>query len=330
MRCRCSTRGGLLGSALLLLISQSDASIFADTNRTIGDRCRTTGLFQRSCAEGLTCMPSPVPLGGSQCFPLDCLATAANEFSAQVNITDYQEFVFDQAGVTTEQFYLQGDFGKAYLANLSSSSPAGSTPTATPYSTSHRLGLRSFGRSSCNANVVRAMLTSPYVAAVMQAIADHPIPPEPWQAYEAAIAQCDPDGKLTQKDVTSFFGPTTPGVLGTVGFGAGAGVGLGAGVEFFFSFPNEQGPIFFIDLGGGLFLGADIGVSVSMGMVFTGEPEDIPGVGFEIDLVVPTPFVGPGVSVGLDLGGVWDLSFFVNGGIGLSIGAFNAGYTWGF
>ena len=308
-------------SSLLIIsnASQSHASsIFQLTDRAIGDACSTTGLVQRSCAEGLTCMPSPLPAGGSECLPVDCLAHAANEFSSQVNITEYQVSIFDQAGVTTEQFFLQGDFGKAYMANWTDDSIL-SNLTDLPGLT----GLRNnIGRSEpCNIQTARAMLTSPYVKAVMDAIINNPIPQEPFQNYEAAIAQCDPEGKLSERTIS--------GVLGTVGFGAGAGVGLGAYIEFFFSFPGGT-PFFFIDLGGGIFVGADIGVSVSIGMVFTGDPAQIPGVGFELELVVPIPFVGPGVSVGLDIEGIWDLSFFINGGIGLSIGALNAGYTWGF
>ena len=59
-------------------------------------------------------------------------------------------------------------------------------------------------------------------------------------------------------------------------------------------------------------------------------PADIPGVGFELDLQIPTPFVGPGISIGVDINNVWDLSFLVNLGLGIAIGGFSAGYTWGF
>ena len=68
-------------------------------------------------------------------------------------------------------------------------------------------------------------------------------------------------------------------------------VRLGGGIEFFFGFPST-GPYFFIDLSGGLYLGADVGPSVFAGLVFTGTPEDIPGVGFEVQVTIPTPIVG--------------------------------------
>lgn len=66
---------------------------------------------------------------------------------------------------------------------------------------------------------------------------------------------------------------------------------LGGGIEFFFAFPSD-GPFFFIDLGGGLLFGVDAGVSSFAGLIFTGTPEDVPGVGFELSLQIPTPIVG--------------------------------------
>lgn len=41
-----------------------------------------------------------------------------------------------------------------------------------------------------------------------------------------------------------------------------------------------------------MFFGADGGPSIFAGLIFTGTPEDVPGVGFELSLQVPTPIVG--------------------------------------
>ena len=305
---------------LLLPLAIQASSIFKLRDGGIGDSCSTTGIFQRECAQGLTCIRSPRPAGGHQCIPVDCLADASNNFSAQVNVTEYQETIFDQAQVTPQQFFLQGDFGKAYMANLTDDSLLGNLTDLPGLA-----GIRGkYGRAEpSNIQTVRAMMTSPYVKAVMDAITTNPIPLEPLRNYEAAVARCDPDGVLSDKT-------TEPGIIGIIGFGAGAGVGLGAHVEFFFSFTNSGSPFFYIDLGGGIFVGADIGVSAFIGMVFSGDPNDIPGCGFELELVIPTPFIGPGVAIGVDIEGVWDFSFLINGGIGLSIGYLNAGYTWGF
>ncbi|CAB9509101.1 expressed unknown protein [Seminavis robusta] len=53
------------------------------------------------------------------------------------------------------------------------------------------------------------------------------------------------------------------------------------------------------------------------GMAFTGMSTNIPGVGFELELQVPTPVVGPGVAVFVDLNPVWDLSVTLSVGAGV-------------
>ncbi|CAB9509102.1 expressed unknown protein [Seminavis robusta] len=251
------------------------------------------------CAQGLSCIRAPSFWGllvpRRVCFPLDCLLDAVNNFNDAVNVTDYIHATLQGAQVTPEEFFMQDQ-------QLSAS------------------------------RVAKEMRTSPSVRRVMDQIRQHPIPQPQWNKYEGDVAACDPQSKLSTPRRNSFGvlqGPTTEGVTGLVGFGAGAGAGLGGGVEFFFGFPNAN-PYFFIDLGGGLLFGVDAGVSGFIGMAFTGTPSDIPGVGFELELQIPTPVVGPGIAVGVDLNPVWDLSVTLSVGAGIGVGGFSAGYTWGF
>ena len=41
-------------------------------------------------------------------------------------------------------------------------------------------------------------------------------------------------------------------------------------------------------------------------------------------------YCSPGMSLGLSIDGVWDLSLTVNVGAGIGVGGLSAGYTWGF
>jgi hypothetical protein len=258
----------------------------------IGERCNK----RQPCADGLTCTRAPSLLGlltpRSVCFPLDCIATAAQTFNNEVNVTQYHEMIFDKARVTPAEFFMQDK--KRHSAF----------------------------------SVAKDMQSSSAVHKVMKTIVENPIPWDTWTAYETSLANCDPQGRLSQSNSWGS-GPTTPGAFGTIGIGAEVGAVLGAGVEFWFAFPNAKAPVFFIDLGGGLLAGIDAGVSGIIGAVFTREATDIPGVFFELDLQIPTPIVGPGAAVGVDLRGIWDASFVLNAGVGLAVGGFTAGYTFG-
>jgi len=250
------------------------------------------------------------------------LSESVQVFNNEFNMTEYQDDIFAKAGVTADEFFLQGEIGEAYMANLSQNID---NP---PLMERTHIGLRNFlGADDCNYALGRAMLTSPYVKRVMDTIRENPPPMDIWQQYEENLAMCDPEGKLSQPSWAGLYGPSEPGVLGSAGFGLSAGAGLGGGVKFFFAFPSG-GPFFFINVVGGILAGIDAGVDASLGMMFTGETNDIEGLGFSLDLTIPTPVVGPGLSVGLDLDGVWDLQFWLNVGAGISIGGFNVGYTW--
>lgn len=271
---------------------------FLNTTRTVTPSVIGQGCSQRQpCEEGLSCLRAPSVLGllvpRKVCIPFECLAKAVKDLDDQVNVTAYQESIFSRSGVTYDEFFMRDQKDRSWqpLSGLAT---------------------------------VRAMQESPKVHAVMQTIRENPINPKIWRGYETALGACDPTNLLS-KDAT------TPGVVGTFGFGASGGAGLGGAIEFFWSFPDsEGGPLpFHINLGGGLIFGADVGPGVSIGMVFTGTPEDIPGTGFELSLSAPLPVVGPGIAVGVDVTNVWSLDFIVGLGPGFAVGSFIAGYTWG-
>ena len=219
-------------------------------------------------------------------------------------MTHYQQTIFAKAHVTPDEFFLRNQRRR-------------------------RRPMTSYGAA-------KDMLQATPVQKVMQTIRQNPIDRQQWNAYEQSLQNCDPEFKLSTPNnnnnaISALLarGPSQRGILGLAGFGGEVGAILGGEVEFFFAYPNAT-PVFFIHIGGGLLAGIDAGVTATLGMAFTGEPADIPGVGFELDLQIPIPIVGPGVSVGVDINNVWDLTFNLNLGVGIAIGGFSAGYTWGF
>lgn len=289
--------------------SNNNTAISYGFRKQIAESCNG----RNPCAEGLECMPAPTVVGilipRKVCLPYYCLATAVKTFNEKVNLTAYRDMIFATSEVTPTEFFLNDQPPQASWG-------AGEWDTS-----SSRKPLTSWG-------VAKQMLQSRKTHRVMKTIEQNPIPQDTWKQYESDLAACDPNHALSKRDRLGL-GPTEPGVQGTVGFGADVGAALGGGIDFFFSYP-EGPPNFYITLAGGLMFGADAGGTVSAGVVFTGFPGDIPGVGFELDLQIPTPIVGPGVSIGVDINNVWALSFVVGVGVGLTVGGFTAGYTWGF
>lgn len=268
----------------LLRRSLGNNATIDEEYRQIGESCNVDDDDTSSgCAPDLICQKKPALLGFMKkrdngiCFPMSCLEQAVKNFNDKVNMQQYQDMIFQKAGITPKEFFLleEKDVKTGIIKDKTS-------------------------RFTTSYSIAKNMLVSPKVHSVMQTIIDNPIPRDDWQDYTNQLAACDSQNILSQpkSNNSNKKGPTEPGILGTAGIGLDAGAVLGGGVEFFWSFPNSRPlPTFFIQLGGGIYAGVGAAVNPMIGMVFSGFQGDIPGFGFEINVQLPTPIVGPGTSI---------------------------------
>ena len=274
--------------------AQSDAGV------GVGESCNDDS---NPCAEGLECTRTPflgVLKARRVCFPMACVEDAVQQFDGLFNVTAYTDMIFATAQVTKEEFF-----------GLKTSKDGTVSNPLSVYSISNQ------------------MQETPAFQKVLQTFAENPVPSELRSSYQAALNACDPQNSLSRTEGGPGTGPSKQGTIGTVGVRLDAGAVIGGGVEFLYTF--EGNPQFFLKAGGGLFAGADIAVAPTLGVVFTGETLDLPGINFGIDVRAPAPVIHGGFSVSAyTYKPVWGLNFVLGLSAGIHVFGFYVGHTWGY